>query len=105
MNKHNLAPELKNLLNDTQTHKFDAIIVKSPDRFSRDTRICIDIIYNYKIRANIDVISTNGSLDTRQQDWKLTLSVLGACAEHKHEMLSQRAKQSWAYRKAKAQGA
>lgn len=103
--KRNLAPELGQLLADAQAHKFDIIIVTSLDRFSRDFKVLIPILYDLKVRANIDILSADGIMDTRQMDWKLTMSVMGASVEHEHAMLSQRAKNSWAHRKAKAQGA
>jgi len=99
-NKRNLAPELNKLLDDTKAHKFDIIIVTSLDRFSGDSRVLLPMIYSLKVRANIDVLSADGTLDTRQIDWKLTLSMLGVLAEHEHTMISQRVKKSWERRKA-----
>ena len=104
-NNCNHAPELNQLLADAQAHKFDIIIVTRLDRFSRDFRVLVPMIADLKTTANVDVLSADGSIDTRQADWRLSLSVLTMIREHEHAALSERAKNSWAHRKAKPQGA
>jgi DNA invertase Pin-like site-specific DNA recombinase len=102
---HSVASELDKLLGDAEVHKFDSVIITSMDRFSRDARVALSVIVGLKVSSNIDVISTDGKLDTRQADWKSIVSVMAVIAEHEHTYLSERAKKSWARRKAKAQGA
>jgi len=84
-------PEMVQLLEDAQTHKFQAIFIYKLDRFSRSLRDLIDIIEKLK-EWGIDFISLQDKIETTSASGKLMFHIISAFAEFERNVTSERTK-------------
>ncbi len=84
-------PEMRQLLEDAQTHKFQAIFIYKLDRFSRSLRDLIDTIEKLK-EWGIDFISLQDKIETTSASGKLMFHIISAFAEFERNVTSERTK-------------
>lgn len=84
-------PEMMQLLQDAQAHKFQAIFIYKLDRFSRSLRDLIETIEQLK-KWNIDFISLQDKIETTSASGKLMFHVISAFAEFERNVTGDRTK-------------
>jgi site-specific DNA recombinase len=88
-------PEMKQILEDAQKHKFQAIFIYKLDRFSRSLRDLIETIEKLK-EWGIDFISLQDKIETTSASGKLMFHIISAFAEFERNVTSERTKFSMA---------
>jgi len=84
-------PEMKQMLLDAQTRKFQAIFIYKLDRFSRSLRDLIETIEKLK-DWDIDFISLQDKIETTSASGKLMFHIISAFAEFERNVTSERTK-------------
>lgn len=84
-------PEMMQLLQDAQAHKFQAIFIYKLDRFSRSLRDLIETIEQLK-KWNIDFISLQDKIETTSASGKLMFHIISAFAEFERNVTGDRTK-------------
>ncbi|HTY44345.1 MAG TPA: recombinase family protein [Patescibacteria group bacterium] len=84
-------PEMVQILNDAQNHKFQAILIYKLDRFSRSLRDLIDTIEKLK-EWDIDFISLQDKIETTSASGKLMFHIISAFAEFERNVTGDRTK-------------
>lgn len=84
-------PEMKQMLEDAQSHKFQAIFIYKLDRFSRSLRDLIETIEKLK-DLGIDFISLQDKIETTSASGKLMFHIISAFAEFERNVTSERTK-------------
>ncbi len=84
-------PEMVQILQDAQAHKFQAIFIYKLDRFSRSLRDLIETIEQLK-EWNIDFISLQDKIETTSASGKLMFHIISAFAEFERNVAGDRTK-------------
>ncbi len=84
-------PEMMQMLQDAQSHKFQAIFIYKLDRFSRSLRDLIEAIEKLK-EWNIDFISLQDKIETTSASGKLMFHIISAFAEFERNVTGERTK-------------
>ena len=84
-------PEMVQILQDAQVHKFQAIFVYKLDRFSRSLRDLIETIAKLK-EWGIDFISLQDKIETTSASGKLMFHIISAFAEFERNVTGERTK-------------
>ena len=84
-------PEIKQLLEDAKSHKFQAIFIYKLDRFSRSLRDLIETIEKLK-DWGIDFIALQDKIETTSASGKLMFHIISAFAEFERNVTSERTK-------------
>jgi len=84
-------PEMKQMLEDAQNHKFQAIFIYKLDRFSRSLRDLIETIEKLK-DWGIDFISLQDKIETTSASGKLMFHIISAFAEFERNVAGERTK-------------
>jgi len=84
-------PEMSQMLEDAQNHKFQAIFIYKLDRFSRSLRDLIETIAKLK-KWNIDFISLQDKIETTSASGKLMFHIISAFAEFERNVTGERTK-------------
>ncbi len=84
-------PEMSQMLEDAQAHKFQAIFIYKLDRFSRSLRDLIETIEKLK-EWGIDFISLQDKIETTSASGKLMFHIISAFAEFERNVTSERTK-------------
>lgn len=84
-------PEMMQILQDAQVHKFQAIFVYKLDRFSRSLRDLIETIAKLK-EWGIDFISLQDKIETTSASGKLMFHIISAFAEFERNVTGERTK-------------
>jgi len=84
-------PEMMQILQDAQTHKFQAIFIYKLDRFSRSLRDLIETIEKLK-EWGIDFISLQDKIETTSASGKLMFHIISAFAEFERNVTGERTK-------------
>jgi site-specific DNA recombinase len=84
-------PEMRQILEDAQAHKFQAIFVYKLDRFSRSLRDLIETIEKLK-QWGIDFISLQDKIETTSASGKLMFHIISAFAEFERNVTGERTK-------------
>ncbi len=84
-------PALKQLLEDAENKKFQAIFVYKLDRFSRSLKDLILTIEKLK-EQEIDFISLQDKIETASASGKLMFHIISAFAEFERDIISERTK-------------
>ncbi len=79
------------ILQDAQSHKFQAILIYKLDRFSRSLRDLIETIEQLK-KWNIDFISLQDKIETTSASGKLMFHIISAFAEFERNVTGDRTK-------------
>jgi site-specific DNA recombinase len=84
-------PEMRQLLEDAQNKKFQAIFIYKLDRFSRSLRDLIDTIEKLK-KWGIDFVSLQDKIETTSASGKLMFHIISAFAEFERNVTGERTK-------------
>jgi site-specific DNA recombinase len=84
-------PEMVQMLEDAQTHKFQAIFIYKLDRFSRSLKDLIETIEKLK-EWNVDFISLQDKIETTSASGKLMFHIISAFAEFERNVTGERTK-------------
>ncbi len=84
-------PEMVQILQDAQNHKFQAIFIYKLDRFSRSLRDLVETIEKLK-EWNIDFISLQDKIETTSASGKLMFHIISAFAEFERNVTGDRTK-------------
>lgn len=84
-------PEMRQMLNDAKSYKFQAIFIYKLDRFSRSLRDLIETIEKLK-EWGIDFISLQDKIETTSASGKLMFHIISAFAEFERNVTSERTK-------------
>ncbi len=84
-------PEMRQMLEDAQVRKFQAIFIYKLDRFSRSLRDLIETIEKLK-QWGIDFISLQDKIETTSASGKLMFHIISAFAEFERNVTSERTK-------------
>lgn len=84
-------PEMRQLLEDSQKHKFQAIFIYKLDRFSRSLRDLIETIEKLK-EWGIDFVSLQDKIETTSASGKLMFHIISAFAEFERNVTGERTK-------------
>lgn len=84
-------PEMVQILQDAQAHKFQAILIYKLDRFSRSLKDLIETIEKLK-EWNVDFISLQDKIETTSASGKLMFHIISAFAEFERNVTGDRTK-------------
>ncbi len=84
-------PEMVQILQDAQNHKFQAILIYKLDRFSRSLKDLIETIEKLK-QWNVDFISLQDKIETTSASGKLMFHIISAFAEFERNVTGDRTK-------------
>jgi len=84
-------PEIKHLLEDAKTRKFQAIFIYKLDRFSRSLKDLIETIEKLK-EWNVDFVSLQDKIETTSASGKLMFHIISAFAEFERNVTGERTK-------------
>ena len=84
-------PEMKQLLEDAQVRKFQAIFIYKLDRFSRSLKDLIETVEKLK-EWNIDFVSLQDKIETTSASGKLMFHIISAFAEFERNVTGERTK-------------
>jgi site-specific DNA recombinase len=84
-------PEMKQLLEDAQARKFQAIFIYKLDRFSRSLKDLIETVEKLK-EWNIDFVSLQDKIETTSASGKLMFHIISAFAEFERNVTGERTK-------------
>ena len=84
-------PEMRQLLEDAESRKFQAIFIYKLDRFSRSLRDLIETIEKLK-EWNIDFVSLQDKIETTSASGKLMFHIISAFAEFERNVTGERTK-------------
>tara|TARA_Y100000296_G_scaffold84667_1_gene118479 strand:- start:203 stop:982 length:780 start_codon:yes stop_codon:yes gene_type:complete len=84
-------PEMRQLLDDAQNKKFQAIFIYKLDRFSRSLRDLIETIEKLK-KWGIDFVSLQDKIETTSASGKLMFHIISAFAEFERNVTGERTK-------------
>lgn len=88
--------EFLRMLEDAKKHEFDLILTKEVSRFARNT---VDTLYYTRELSalGVGVIFTNDSIDTREKDGELRLTIMASLAQDESRKISDRV--NWAVKR------
>lgn len=84
-------PEMRQLLADAESRKFQAIFIYKLDRFSRSLRDLVETIEKLK-EWNVDFISLQDKIETTSASGKLMFHIISAFAEFERNVTGDRTK-------------
>ncbi len=84
-------PEMRQLLEDAQKNKFQAIFIYKLDRFSRSLKDLIETIEKLK-EWGIDFVSLQDKIETTSASGKLMFHIISAFAEFERNVTGERTK-------------
>ncbi|MBR9701479.1 recombinase family protein [Candidatus Pacearchaeota archaeon] len=84
-------PEMRQLLEDAQSQKFQAIFIYKLDRFSRSLKDLIETIEKLK-ELGIDFVSLQDKIETTSASGKLMFHIISAFAEFERNVTGERTK-------------
>jgi site-specific DNA recombinase len=84
-------PEIKQLLEDAELRKFQAIFIYKLDRFSRSLKDLIETVEKLK-KWGIDFVSLQDKIETTSASGKLMFHVISAFAEFERNVTGERTK-------------
>lgn len=84
-------PEMRQLLEDAQNRKFQAIFIYKLDRFSRSLKDLIETIEKLK-EWGIDFVSLQDKIETTSASGKLMFHIISAFAEFERNVTGERTK-------------
>lgn len=89
--------EFKRLLQDCKAHKIDYVIVKSIERFGRDTVDVVSAVREIR-NAGAQVFFQREDIDTAKLDSEISISLAAAIAQAENESRSASIREGLAYR-------
>lgn len=84
-------PELKRLINDAHSHRFQIIATAKLDRFFRNLRLLVNYLHDFE-DLDITFISTSENLDSSTPMGKFAIQMFGIIAEFERQRISERCK-------------
>ena len=93
-------PALRRLIADAKEHKFDMIIVKSIDRFTRNLRHFYDL-WDMLQKAQIELASATQEFNTASPTGRLHLDIVLRFAQYERELASERTRDKMRFRASK----
>ena len=76
------------MMNDARKHKFDRIIVKSVTRFARNTKDCLEAVWELK-QLGISVYFEENNIDTNKTEGETLITLLGMVAQNESLSISK----------------
>jgi DNA invertase Pin-like site-specific DNA recombinase len=92
-------PALRQLMQDLQSDKFDAVVVQRLDRLCRSVRDICDLLPTFSI-THTALVSTTQALDSETPVGRLTLHLLTTFSEFEREMVGERIRDKFAITRA-----
>ena len=80
--------EFNRMMNDARKHKFDRIIVKSVTRFARNTKDCLEAVWELK-QLGISVYFEENNIDTNKTEGETLITLLGMVAQNESLSISK----------------
>lgn len=94
-------PAIQQLLSAAFKHQFDAVLVFKLDRFARSVAHLIEIMDRLK-SYNVELITSDGQIDTTTASGRLLWQVIGAFAEFERNLIVERTRAAYKRKKAQA---
>jgi len=91
-------PELNRMMFDMRKGCFNAVMIYKLDRLGRSLKHLITVCEEFHNKG-IDLIVTSQGIDTSTATGKLLFNILGSVAEFERELISERTKTGFIYKK------
>ena len=92
-------PQLMQMMDDVERHRFDVIVVHKLDRFSRNVRVTQEQ-FDRLMKANVDFVSITENMNFGAAWGQLGLNIFSSFAQYYSDNLAQEVKKGKAERKA-----
>lgn len=82
-------PQIKQLLEDAKSKKFDAVLIMKIDRLGRNLKELLSIVEILQ-KSDVRLVSVNEQIDCSTANGRMFLNMLGTLAEFEREVISER---------------
>jgi len=96
--KADSRPALNELMEDSRKKLFTIVLIWKIDRLGRSLKHLLNIVEEWQ-KHGIDFISITQGFDTTTASGKMVFSILGAIAEFERELIVERTKAGFIYKK------